>query len=183
VIRQREHFDGTKGYPLPFENFTRENLYYPLGICYPVRYCRVWYIRRLFEKYPQCINDSSNAYGSPINNAVLRGDLPIVKLLLDMGADINSNAHCWHFGDSYFPLLTATTLNHVSIYKFLLERDANIHNCTEPTRECFVHRGAFYGQMSVVQDMGSILMRNQGNSFTFRCQRGSSGYNHRRTLL
>lgn len=60
-----------------------------------------------------------NRYGNALTAAAFDGTIDIVRMLLDAGADINS--------DDGFALQTAAEHNHIDVVKLLLERGADIN--------------------------------------------------------
>lgn len=69
------------------------------------------------ESYKVEINDSSN---TPLGIAISKGDLDIVKKLVEYGSDINEKSN------GMSPLMIAARYNKTEIIKFLLSKGAHL---------------------------------------------------------
>ncbi|CAG1970192.1 unnamed protein product [Fusarium graminearum] len=73
----------------------------------------------LLLRYGASANATGELYGNALTAAAFDGTIDIVRMLLDAGADINS--------DDGFALQTAAEHNHIDVVKLLLERGADIN--------------------------------------------------------
>jgi YVTN family beta-propeller protein len=78
-------------------------------------------VKRRLGRQARRINDRRPSTGStPLSDAAFRGNLEIVKLLLDRGANMNATNR-----DGNTPLITATFMCHAEVVRLLLDKGAS----------------------------------------------------------
>lgn len=77
---------------------------------------------------------------------IIKGDLPAVEFLLDMGADINFSGR-----NGITALIYAATIGHFDITKLLLDRGAHIDDCDTETRCTSLDWAAGTGHYDIVE--------------------------------
>lgn len=88
----------------------------------------------------------STYYGSPLNVAVSKGDIEIVKKFIEYGADVNQ------MSDDMTPLMTAARYNKVEILKILLASGARPNYKNEKG-----YTALRYAELSKATDAEAIL--------------------------
>lgn len=82
-------------------------------------------IRSLLDQYPGSINVQNSVGQCPLHQAVLKGRVDLVKLLVERGADVNAQvAKQWVWEDDT-PLMIAVEKENVQIVKALLKAGAD----------------------------------------------------------
>jgi YVTN family beta-propeller protein len=81
-------------------------------------------VKKRTENRPRRINDRRPATGStPLGDAAFHGNLEIVKLLIDQGADVNATNR-----DGNTPLIVAAFMCRTEVVQYLLERGASLNH-------------------------------------------------------
>ncbi|KAK6088814.1 hypothetical protein SCUP234_00018 [Seiridium cupressi] len=80
---------------------------------------KTWAVQLLLEKFGADPNAQGDEYGNALTASAYDGTLPIMKILLDHGADVNSPVG--------WALQTAATEGHVEVVRELLVRGANVN--------------------------------------------------------
>lgn len=98
-------------------------------------------------KDPEALFDTPNTQGeTPLHLACRAGNLQIVEILLNAGANLESKSSI----TGATPLLVAIAENHPDIAKLLIGKGANV-NATNIARGTALHIAAFNHQASLVQ--------------------------------
>lgn len=104
----------------------------PEGFWEAVKQGNLEAVAAFVEKDPTLVKAMDDGYGPPaLYYAAESGNLPLVKLLIEKGADINGSPLY-----KAVPLETAASLGHLEVVKFLLEQNPR-YLCVDPLYKDF----------------------------------------------
>ncbi|RWS25457.1 ankyrin repeat and MYND domain-containing protein 2-like protein [Leptotrombidium deliense] len=96
-----------------------------------------------------------------LHNAAYRGNADICRLLIDRGANVNSNEHVY----GYSPLMFAAIGGHLKAANVLLEAGANVNQVNSVGRTAS-QMAAFVGQHAVVSLINNYVPKEELEYFT-----------------
>ena len=101
---------------------------------------------QLTIKHPQQVNTTGGYFVSPLGAAIKGGHLKIAEVLHERGADVDVQGH-----NEYTPLLSASITGHIGIVQWLLSRQANPNNRSQPDGWTSLHAAAYCGHVEVAR--------------------------------
>lgn len=81
----------------------------------------VSYIEAYIEQNPDSLNERDVSYSTPLHEAVEKGNIPLVELLIDLGADVHAVTESF-----VTPLHIACGFDYIAIAQILIEKGASI---------------------------------------------------------
>ena len=81
-------------------------------------------VKKILKKYPRLVNRHNNEHIYPLNFAVLKGNLDLVKLFISMGADVNKPND---YGKNTTPLSIAIEKKKLDAVKILINAGADVN--------------------------------------------------------
>lgn len=94
------------------------------------------------------INQVNQQGVTAISIAVENGDLDLTRMLINCGADIDSESYCQQEGRFEIPLATAVRKQHGEIVKMLLERKCRTEGVSHEEGKSPLHWAATYGDIA-----------------------------------
>lgn len=93
-----------------------------------------------------------NQHGiTPISIAVENGNVELIRMLVDYGADINSESYCYQEGAFEIPLATAVRKRHREIVKLLLEWKCRTEGVAHAEGKSPLQWAATYGDIATAE--------------------------------
>ncbi|KAI9448976.1 ankyrin repeat-containing domain protein [Lactarius psammicola] len=102
-------------------------------------------VEHVFSKCPQYVNAMGGYYGTPLHAALFKGDVEVVWLLLDKGADVNIQG-LW----DQTPLLHASAADFPDIVRWLLGRGVDV-NAQQDDQSTALHLAAYNGRLEIAE--------------------------------
>ena len=120
-----------------------------------------WDIVKLLHEHGALLHGARDYDAStPLMHACAQGNLEVVKMLLDLGADINESLHglsCGKYRDS--PLLSACLYGHLEIVQFILEHEK--FDSLDKVFKYAIIEAYEYGSPEIIEELESYLDENQ----------------------